>query len=117
AARRASVLAVTPARRLELNRVFVTAGRSGEALADLRRLAALPAPPDGVWNLLARALLEEVSDAPGRQRNQEEADRALARAERVPAEAATAALLRGELLLLRDEPDAARGVLERAWKQ
>jgi predicted Zn-dependent protease len=116
-ARRATLLADTPARRVEVARVLVGAGRSVEALPGLRKLVELPAPPDAVWNLLAQALLEEPGESPGWRRHRQEVQRLLARAERLPAEAATAALLRADLLLLNDERDEAWSVLAQARQQ
>jgi len=96
-----------------LGAALLDAGRTDEALDELRGVTALPQAPEAAWALLARALLLHNQALPRDQRDWPEVDQALDRAGPTP----EAARLRAAALRARDEPGEATAVLERAWSQ
>ncbi len=96
-----------------LGAALLDAGRTDEALVELRGVTGMPQAPEAAWALLARALLRHNQALPPDRRNWPEVDRALDRAGSLP----EAARLRAAALRARDEPGEATAVLERAWSQ
>ena len=93
-----------------LGAALLDAGRTDEALDELRGVTALPQAPEAAWALLAWALLLHNQALPGGRRDWSEVDRALDRAGSSP----DSARLRAAALRAREEPDKATAVLERA---
>jgi tetratricopeptide (TPR) repeat protein len=100
--------------RLALAAALEAAGRGEEALAQYRQAVLLPRPPDDAWVLLARALVQRNRAVPERTRNWAEVEKVLARAPRLPSQAAAVAVVRAEVLDARGQAEEARQVLEKA---
>jgi cellulose synthase operon protein C len=105
-----------PETRLGLGAALQALGRTDEALEQLRPLARLPAPPEALWPVLARALVQANLALPqGRRRDADalrvwdEADDALRRAAASadPEVRAAGALARADWLTAQGKPAAA----------
>lgn len=103
-----------PAARAELARALVANGQGKAASAALKELAKLANPPEVTWAALARVLIEENLDRAPAGRRWAEVFAALDRADRVPADEATAAVLRADAHTFLDEPAEAMRVLREA---
>jgi tetratricopeptide (TPR) repeat protein len=117
ALRQAVELDPTPSARLALARVLLANRGGDEALVILRSFTKMAVPPDAVWPVLAQALIEENLTRPAWKRSWAEAERMLDRAGQNRANAGKAALLRANMLVVRDEPEAARKVLLEARRK
>jgi tetratricopeptide (TPR) repeat protein len=100
--------------RLALAAALEASGSAPEALEQYRQVALLPDPPDEVWLPLARALIQHTRALPARSQTWAEAEKALDRAARLPAQASAAAVVRAELLEAQGQADQARQVLRKA---
>jgi tetratricopeptide (TPR) repeat protein len=99
----------SPPARLALAAALLDLGQVGEALGELRQVAATKAPAE-TWPLLARALLLRNLRLPEEQRDWHETEAALARA--VPGVETT--VLRAEILAARGKPAEADELLAKA---
>jgi tetratricopeptide (TPR) repeat protein len=97
----------------ELGAALLDAGRTDEALDQLRRTVRLPQPPDEAWASLAYALLLHNQTQPTDKRDWQEVDHALGLAGQTP----RAVRLRAAVLQARNHPDQATALLEQARKQ
>ncbi len=113
----AARLARTHRTRLQLSEMLLAAGRGEDALPLLRSLAKLPTPPRDTWGLLARALLDQHRTQPTRQRRWREVEEALEKAADDPQQAVPSAVVRAEMLWLRNDSRAARKLLEATLKE
>jgi tetratricopeptide (TPR) repeat protein len=97
----------------ELGAALLDAGRTDEALDQLRRTVRLPQPADEAWASLAYALLLRNQTLPTDKRDWQEVDHALGLAGQTP----QAARLRAAVLQARNQPDQATALLEQARTQ
>ena len=96
-----------------LGAALLDAGRTDEALDELRGVTQRPPAPEEAWALLARALLLHNQTLPLNRRDWSEVDRALDRAGGSP----ETARLRAAVLRTRNQPEEAAAVLEQARSQ
>jgi tetratricopeptide (TPR) repeat protein len=117
AVRQAFHLYPAPAVCLEWAGVLLANRAVAEAVSLLRSLSQMPVPPPAVWPLLAQALFEHNLLRPAWQRDWTEAERALDRASKTPADAVRTALLRVCMHLVRDDVEQARKTLAEAQQR
>jgi tetratricopeptide (TPR) repeat protein len=99
--------------RVGLGAALLAAGRTDEALDQLRQAERLAQPPPALWPVLARALLAQARGLPAEQRDWREVERVLDRADAAPGQEAAAALARADVLRARGRSDEADALLER----
>jgi pentatricopeptide repeat protein len=100
--------------RLGLGAALLGLGRCDEAVGVFRRLAQLANAPQAVWTSLARALFQRNLGLSPVQRDWQQVEQALDRADQFPSQAVPATILRAEVLVARERPGAARELLEKA---
>ena len=81
-------------------------------MTQYRQLARLARPPEDVWLLLGRTLLQRNMARPPDKREWGELEQVLRRAEQLEMLVVPAAVLRTDVLLAQGKPDAARAALE-----
>jgi tetratricopeptide (TPR) repeat protein len=97
-----------------LANAYLALGKVEEALDQYRQITQQPHPPEAVWVLFGRTLVQRNLALPPGKRNWEECDRALARADKLPSQVVAAALARADSLMARGDSKQAQVVLEAA---
>jgi cellulose synthase operon protein C len=97
---------------LGLATALLAAGKSDEALSQLRVLSQLPQAPEDVWLPLGRALLQQQLALPPHKRRWDELESALQHASTSDKRIVPTALLRADVLLGQGKPDEAAKTLE-----
>ncbi len=89
-------------------------GQDRKALEQYHQIAFLPHPPETIWVLLARTLLQRNLALPPSKRGWDEVGLALDNADKWPAQAVPAALLRADVCVACGDLKKARTVLDDA---